>query len=115
SNWRRTPQPLPATADRSQTHLEKMPQRPPSSALAMLDSRGPDPDIASAGVKHTLALRPRVVARDVQHQVVMLAALREILFRVVDDPVRADRAHDFDMARAADRGDLSAKRFGDLD
>src|SRR6266566_3840922 len=81
----------------------------------MLDARSPDPDIAAAGVEHTLALRPRAVARDVQHQVVSLAALREILFRVVDDPVRADRAHDFDMARAADRGHLGAKRFGDLD
>src|SRR5947207_11657992 len=49
---------IPASADRSQTDIEKMPNRPPASARAVLDPRRPDPDIGGAAGQHAPAIRP---------------------------------------------------------
>ena len=38
----------------------------------------------------------------------------KILFGVIDDLVRSERAHELDNSRAADAGDRGAKVLGDL-
>src|SRR5262249_10561400 len=52
----------------------------------------------------SLAAAKRVLADGVEDNVVGLAVLREVLVQVVDDLVRAERAHELDVRRVADRG-----------
>src|SRR5207237_8720432 len=49
---------MPASTDRSQTDIEKMPNRPPPSPPAVLDSSRPDPQRSRAAAQHSHALRP---------------------------------------------------------
>src|SRR5881409_3141552 len=55
-----------------------------------------------------------MVVNVVEDHVVTLVALREIFFRVIDDVIGADRSDKIDIARAANRRNLRAKKFGDL-
>ena len=54
----------------------------------------------------------RAVSGDVEDQVV--AALGEVLARVVDDVVGAQRADQVDVPRTAHGGDVSSECLGDL-
>ena len=55
-----------------------------------------------------------MVANVIEDHVVLLVALGEILFRVIDDVIGANRSDKIDIPSAANRRDLRAKRFGDL-
>ena len=50
----------------------------------------------------------------VEDDVVTLGAAREVLARVVDDPVGAERPDELDVGRAAGRGHGRAHRLADL-
>ena len=50
----------------------------------------------------------------VEEDVVFLSALREILFRVINDFIRAEGAHQVEVARTAHAGDVRAS-FGEPD
>src|SRR5439155_10222527 len=63
----------------------------------------------------TLAIRPRAVPCYVEHQVVTLPTAGEVLVRVVDDVVRAERADGVHIPRAAHADHLRSARLGDLD
>ena len=56
----------------------------------------------------------RVVAHVVEDDVIALAARPEVLPRVVDDVIGADRAKQLQVLRAAHAGHLGAERLGDL-
>src|SRR5205823_14626643 len=56
----------------------------------------------------------RVLADRVEDEVVRLAVLREVLPQVVDDLVRAERAHELDVLRVAHGGDVRAEVPGEL-
>ena len=56
----------------------------------------------------------RVLADRVEDDVVRLAVLREVLLEVVDDLVGSERAHELDVLRVADGGDVGAGGFGQL-
>jgi hypothetical protein len=62
-----------------------------------------------------LAVRPGPVAGDVEHDVVTPAVAREVVLRVVDDVVCADRADDLHVPRAAHAGHFGSERLRDLD
>src|SRR5687768_2970398 len=51
------------------------------------------------GCERTLALGPRVVPRQIQDEVVALATACEVLLRVVDDAVRAERLGELNCER----------------
>ena len=55
-----------------------------------------------------------MLADRVEDDVVRLAVLREVLLQVVDDLVGAERAHELDVLRVADRGDVGAEVLGEL-
>src|ERR1700681_505493 len=56
-----------------------------------------------------------MVRNVVENDVVAFRALSEILFRVIDDVIRAERLHKIDIPRTADTGHIRAERLGDLD
>src|SRR2546425_12014074 len=56
-----------------------------------------------------------MVRHVVEDEVVAVPVLGEVLTRVIDDVVGADRAHHLHVLRAAYAGHLGAERFGDLD
>jgi hypothetical protein len=58
-------------------------------------------------LEHAAQIGDRTIADVVQDDVVALVALGEIVLRVVDHMVRAERAHELDVARAAYAGDIS--------
>src|ERR1035437_9795997 len=55
-----------------------------------------------------------MVPNAVENEVITLATLGEVIPRVVDDPVRADRLHQVNVPRTAYAGHIRAKRLGDL-
>ena len=55
-----------------------------------------------------------VIADVVEDEVVALRAFGEVVLGVVDDVIRAERAHELHIAGAADAGHLGAERLGDL-
>src|SRR6267143_4430769 len=50
----------------------------------------------------------------VENDVVTFRTFSEILFRVIDDVIRAERSDKIDIPRTADTGHIRAKRLGDL-
>ena len=56
----------------------------------------------------------RVLADGVEHDVVGLAALREVLLQIVDDLVCSQRPHELDVLRVAHGGDVGAEVPGEL-
>src|SRR5437773_5313036 len=56
----------------------------------------------------------RAVPGDVEDRVVAPAALREVLFRVVDDLIGAERADQLEVPRACDRRHVRSERLRDL-
>src|ERR1700736_759882 len=56
-----------------------------------------------------------MVRNIVENDVVTFRAFSEILFRVINDMVRAERSHKIDIPRTADTGHIRAERLGDLD
>ena len=69
---------------------------------------------APFGLQNAPQVGERAIADVVEDEVVALARSREILLRVVDHVVGAERAHQLDVARAADAGDFGAEVLGDL-
>ena len=59
-----------------------------------------------ARLQRAPAAPERVLADRVEDDVVRLAVLREVLLRVVDDLVGAERAHELDVLRVAHRRDV---------
>ena len=55
-----------------------------------------------------------MLADGVEDDVVGLAVLREVLLRVVDHLVGAERADELDVLRVADGGDVGAEVLGEL-
>ena len=55
-----------------------------------------------------------MVPRDVEDEVVALAAPGEVLLRVVDDPVRADRPEHVELPGAVHGGHVRSVRLGEL-
>src|SRR5450759_3340114 len=55
-----------------------------------------------------------MLADRVEDDVVRLAALGEVLLRVVDHPVRSERPHELEVLGAADSGDVRAEVLGQL-
>src|SRR5438876_4434027 len=55
-----------------------------------------------------------MVANVIEDHVITLVALGEILFRVINDAIGADRSDKIEIACATNSRDLCAKRFGDL-
>src|ERR1700730_1990001 len=55
-----------------------------------------------------------MVRNVVENYVVAFRAFGEILFRVIDDVIRAERSHKIDILRTADTGHIRAERLGDL-
>src|SRR5258708_4599566 len=83
--------------------LEDAPEDPRERAFA----RAGQHDDA-AGYEHARVRGQRTAAGDVEEHVVALTAPREVLFRVVDDQVGADRADQLHVARLAHRRDVRA-------
>ena len=74
-----------------------------------------DRDEPGGGAEHAEHLLGGVVADIVEHHVESGAADRDVVDRVVDHVVGADRSHHVDIAPAAYCGDLGAEGLGDLD
>src|SRR5262245_41093545 len=55
-----------------------------------------------------------MVANVIEDHVVTLVVLGEILFRVIDEVIRADGSHEIDIPCAANSRYLPTKEFGDL-
>ena len=55
-----------------------------------------------------------MIAGGVEDEVVLLLAFGEVFPGVVDDVIRAERAHELDVSRAAYTGDFGAPGFRDL-
>ena len=55
-----------------------------------------------------------MVADQIIDHVVTLISLRKIFLGVIDHAISANRFHKIDIARAANAGDLCAKRLRDL-
>ena len=72
-------------------------------------------DVLPARLQRAPAASERVLADRVEDDVVRLAVLREVLSRVVDDDVGAERPHELDVLRVADRGDVRTDVSGELD
>ena len=72
-------------------------------------------DVAPTVVQRAFALPERLLADGVEHDVVGLAVGREVLDRVVDDLVGAERPHDIDVVGVAHSGDQGAHVLGQLD
>src|SRR5919197_883636 len=73
-----------------------------------------DDDERAARRKRTPQVGERAVARDVKDYVVRVAAVYKVLAGVVDHMIGTDRAHDVDLARAADAGHLCPACLCDL-
>ena len=58
----------------------------------------PTSTTVASRLEHAGARAPRPSARDVEHEVVPAVAPGEVLARVVDDVVGAERAHEVDLA-----------------
>ena len=71
--------------------------------------RSSDDDHGAAGSQNPPQRKQRVIADIVQDQVITLAALGEILLRVIDDVIRPDGADQVQVSRAAYTGDLRAE------
>src|ERR1051326_4692134 len=56
----------------------------------------------------------RMVAHQVENQVVALAAFGEILSSIIEDALGAEGAHHLHVPGAAHAGHMSAERLGDL-
>src|SRR5882724_12579276 len=56
-----------------------------------------------------------MVRNIVENDVITFRTVSEILFRVIDDVIRAERSHKIDIARTANTSDVRAERFRDLD
>src|SRR4030088_340083 len=55
------------------------------------------------------------MVRDVvENYIVTFRAFSEILFRIIDDTIRAERSHKIDISRTADTGHIRTERLGDL-
>ena len=61
------------------------------------------------------ALERRMRAFCIHDQVVALAIFGEVLLSVVDDVIKADRAHHLELPRAVDSGDFNVLQLGELD
>src|SRR5262245_26968130 len=77
--------------------------------------RSSDDDDGRLVGQSALAVRPRSAPGDVEHQVVTLPGQSEVVAHVIDDVVRAKRAHELDVPRAAHGGHFRSERLGNLD
>ncbi len=73
-----------------------------------------DQDELAVGREHAAHLEHAAIDDVVHDDVVLAAALREIIARVVDDVVGTERADQLDVPRAAYTRHLGAQRLGDL-
>src|SRR6266404_4840473 len=76
---------------------------------------GPGQHANATGLQDSSAFRKRMVIDQVVDYVVTLIALGEVLFRIIDYVIGADRSDQVQVFRAADAGYLRAKSLGDLD
>src|SRR6266545_8061242 len=74
----------------------------------------PDQDVRPLGSERASDLRPRMVPRDIEDDVVALASPGEVLLRVVDDAVRADRSEHVELRGGIHGGHVRSVRFGEL-
>ena len=96
---------------RSHSHRDEAPDREACETVAL---RAPDLDHRRLRLEHARELGPAAAARDVEQDVVAPVSPREVLSRVVDDVIRAERADRLDVLRAADARDLGSERLRDL-
>ena len=75
----------------------------------------PDQHVGTARLQGPAVLGEGVVAGHVEDQVPPLAGAGVVLAGVVDDPVRAQRAQERELARVVDAGDVRAVGLGELD
>src|SRR5262249_43016407 len=71
-------------------------------------------DNIAAWIEHAPVFSESVIPYTVKNQIESPLALREILSRVVDDLIGADRPDELNVARACDPGDIRPERFRDL-
>ena len=91
------------------------------SELTLDEAAGPSSTALAAGeherpgrCQRTAQPPDAVASADVDDQVVAGGAVEEVLCRVVDHVVGADRAHHVDLGRAGHAGDDAAERLGQL-
>src|SRR5215207_11755310 len=70
--------------------------------------------VCPIGCERTLAFGPPAVPRQIQDEVVALDTAREVLLRVVDDAVHADRAQHVELPSGIHTGHFRSKRLGEL-
>src|SRR5215207_5087284 len=70
--------------------------------------------VCPIGFERTLAFGPPAVPRQIQDEVVALGTAREVLLRVVDDAVHADRAQHVELRGSIHTGHFRSKRLGEL-
>src|SRR6266508_4488088 len=102
---------LLAAAPRGQPHPGYVIERPEKATRL----RCSDHDERPIWFQHAPISRPRLRPRDVQNQVVVLAASSEVLPRVVDHAIGTERSRLLDVPRAADSRYLCTERLRDLD
>src|SRR4051812_13927151 len=90
---------LSAPGDRGELHGADVAERPDERRA----HRPADHDEPRVLLQHALARAERLAAGDVDEDVVLLALSREVVLRVVDDPVGAEGLRLTDVPRAADR------------
>src|SRR5215211_1607413 len=101
---------LPAASNCRQAQLDDVAEGPEETAAL----RRSDDDEGRLRLEHPPALPPRSAPRDVEQQVVAPVAPGEVLTRVVDDVIGAERSREVDVPRAAHAGHLRSERPGDL-
>src|SRR6266540_1587731 len=74
----------------------------------------PDQDVGPLGSDRALDGRPRMVPGDVEDDVVSLAAPGEVLLRVVEDPIGADRPDHVQLLGGIHAGHVRSVRLGEL-
>src|SRR4029079_13994719 len=74
-----------------------------------------DQDVRPSWCERPAGLAEGMVAGDVEDQVPLPTALRVVLAGVVDDVIRAERAHQRQLAGVVDAGDVRAVRLGELE
>src|SRR5262249_61441200 len=71
-------------------------------------------DVSSVCVKYVAAFGYRLVSNALENHVVSFLAFGEVLFRVIDDRVRANRLDELHISRAAYARYVRSEIFGEL-
>src|SRR5829696_8842862 len=103
------PKDAPARERRGREQGEQASEQGGQTAL-----RGASHHERSLRDKDPEAIADRSRRRDVEEHVEALSLAREVFPRVVDDPIRAERADDLQVPRTGHRGDMRAERLCDL-